>query len=181
MVVEVRPTRGDILARTHYKLLCRVSGADVFLVWYTNDRDGVVVTPDERVLCFGSEGALVEHAQKLHVTLSEHRPVVHDLDAVDAWAQAPTADPLDCRKLLLAWNFFGDVARSTPSHAKAFEQAEAHLDALYDKLFLGTKPTSLPAESNASSAVWSGAEIERLSEVMRRGLELFRTTMIHAG
>jgi hypothetical protein len=180
------------LARTHYKLLCRVDGADVFLLWYTDDQDGVVVTPDERVLCFASEAALLQQAHALHIEVSEHRPVVHDLDAVQAFANAvdqrareggsaSSPAPFDGRSLLLAWNFFGDVARSTPSRAGAFVQAEAHLDALYDKLFLASTPTPLARADASMASAWSSTEVERLAAVMRAGRALFRDSLVQVG
>lgn len=165
------------MPRTHYQLQIRLDGSDALLLWFIDEQDGVVTTPDERVPCFASETALLTFARELRVTVSEHRPVVHDLDAVQAWARTPSAETLDARALLVAWNFFGDLARSTPTRAELFLSADAGKDDLYDKLFLASTPdpTALSAGKPAlAKASWSASELSSLEALMSRGLALFR-------
>jgi hypothetical protein len=168
--------------RTHYQLLVRLDAGDALLLWYTDEQDGVVATPDEHVPCFASEAALLDFARALRVSVSEHRPVLHDLDAVQAWARTPSAKTIDARALLVAWNFFGDLARSLPARARPFLAADAGKDALYDKLFLASSPdpTERAAGRAALSAVaWSASEVASLAALMEQGLALFRAARVH--
>lgn len=168
------------MARTYYKLICRLHGADRFLLWFTDEHDGLIATPDERVFCFSSELALGDYAQTIGVELSEHRPVLHDFDAVQTWLRTPSPEAVESRRLLSAWNLLLDLARSTPTRAQAFVKAEANLGALYDKLFLASSPTLQGSEIKPSEPKWTEPEVANLVTVMRSGLELLQGVLLQA-
>lgn len=162
------------MTRTYYKLLYQLDGVEAFLLWFTNDVDGVIKTPQGRILSFPTEEELVAFACDLGVTVIDEDPILHNLDAVEAWASTSSPETVDCSELLSAWNLFGDIERSLHPVSCVFAGKNAKLDSLYDKLFWGNNLPAMTPEGKRFDPVWSSAELSSLSKHITNGLELFR-------
>ena len=162
------------MTQDHYKLLYRLDGAERFLLWFTNERDGVVTDDAGFVPSFATEAALLAFAKSERIQVSEESPTLHNLDLVRDWLADPGQEAFDCVAVLNAWNLFGDVARSAPASAAPFSEADAKLRAVYDKVFFGNNLPAVTPEEEAYHPVWSSAEIVGLAALLSRGLELFR-------
>jgi hypothetical protein len=161
------------MSRKYYRLLYRLDGATQFLLWYTNDRDGVVTTADGRVPSFGTEASLSSYASRASLDVEAEEPVLHDLDPIRAWVADPRADTLECAVLLSAWNLFGDIARSLPDPGRAFATIDGTLGALYNRLFWGNNLPAVTPEGQHFTPQWANAEVQELAELLREGLSLF--------
>lgn len=147
------------MARDHQKLLYRLDGIERFLLWFTNDRDGVVTDNAGLVPSFATEAELLVFATREGVLVSEDSPTLHDLDIVRDWLADPRLHDVDCVAMLNVWNLFMDVARSTPVLGAPFSDAESKLDAVYEKVFFGNNLPAITPPGEAYYPAWSPTEI----------------------
>ncbi len=168
------------MSRNYYKIQYRLEGAEAYLLWFTNEQDGVITTPEGRMPSFSTEAALVAYAKRNGVSVSGEAATLHDFDALQAWADDPRPDTVDCSNLLSAWNLFSDVARSMPSEAQAFARKDKGLTSLYNKLFWGNNLPAVTPNGHRFDPKWSTDELVRLAEVIAAGLQLFRYARIEA-
>ena len=152
------------------------------MIWYSNEEDGLITSPDGRIPSFSKDEALVAYAENLRISLSDETPVLHDLDVVTAWTNDPSPNNVDCVELLAAWNLFGDLARSIPLGSESlFACKEGSLDKIYDKLFWGNNLPAMTPEGEHFDAIWTKDEVVTLSDLMSCGLELFLSARTYAG
>jgi hypothetical protein len=159
-------------SRKYYARRFRLDGADRYVIWYTNHRDGLVES-DGRIASFASIRQLERYARAHGLTLQLREPDLLDWDQVWRWCQRPGAD-LDPTVFLNAWNALNDAR--TPDgrgHADAelnlFGAADQRNNAIYDKLFHASLGTGVYRQPG-----WSPDEVSQLAQVLRLGLAYLR-------
>lgn len=167
------------MVANHYKLLYRLNGTERFLLWFTNETDGVVTDSDGFVPSFPTENDVRSFADRMGVETADEAPILHDLDAIRNWLVDPRPENVDCEAVLAAWNLFGDVARSV-SRGAPFLKADEALGAVYDKVFLGNNIPALTPEGETYKPVWTPAEVSELADLLQVGFELFRRVVREA-
>lgn len=166
------------MPREYYACAFRYAGHDEYLIWYSNDCDGVHLESDGRVPTFGSIEHLSSYA-KIHdlAPLTIADPVLHDLDSVDRFTRIPSLLYVDCNETLNAWNLFGDLARSLgPSGSHLIDHDQA-AEGLYDKIFHGCNLPAMTPDGHGFQPIWSADEIKLIQEHLGAGLSLFRTAL----
>jgi hypothetical protein len=123
----------------YFCLWYRLDHTDGYLIWFSNDQDGVVTQPDGIVPSFRDQEALRAYAASHQLMLEETAPLLHDLDAVARWLRRSLSADVDCDALLTAWNLFGDLAASVNAD---FDRDRDRTQRVYEKLFWGN---NLPA------------------------------------
>ncbi|MCA8970034.1 MAG: hypothetical protein KDC95_09635 [Planctomycetes bacterium] len=167
------------MPRQYYELLFRLDRVEARLLWFTNHVDGVVVDPGGCVPAFEFKDGLMEFARSLGVVLTIEEPVLHDLDTVTAWLQAPCGEFIDCNTLLSAWNLFDDIAKSVDNdRARRFREVDASFPKRhYDKLFAGCNLPVFTPEGKHYDPIWNDSEVDDLSRLLALGLALFRNVV----
>jgi hypothetical protein len=165
-------------ARRHYRLLYRLDGSYGWLLWFSNDVDGLYVEND-RFPSFDSAESLTAYATARGIGVETEEPTLHDLDAVSQWLLRPSAITIDSANLLVAWNLAQDAAVSL---GLSLANRDGVADAAYEKLFRrgGPQWTDHP-ESPDLTADWTPEEIQRLAEVLGRGLDILRSRIASDG
>ena len=160
------------MARKHYQVQYRLDGADSYLIWFSNDPDGVIVEKDGLVATFRTLSALCAYAARWGLAFEDEPPSAYDLDAVEHWLRQPDLGTVDCQLFLDCWNLFGDIAASRG--CAAFEQSSRAAGAVYDKLFWGNNlpPVTPPGEWYVPA--WSDVEIADLHRILSEGMTLTR-------
>jgi hypothetical protein len=161
----------------YFPLLYRLDGEDGYLIWISNDNDGVVADARGFVPTFSDVDAVQAYARPEQYELESEEPKLHDLDWVAAWLKVP-GKPVNCRKALEAWNLFSDAARSIHVHGmgSTFEPLDSQFPGIYDKLFWGSNLPSMTPEGRHYDPEWSPDELTALAEVLRAGLEMFQSS-----
>ena len=157
--------------RVYYRLLYRLHGSDRFLLWYSDDHDGVETVADG-VPSFRTEADLRAFADARRLPVSGEEPVLHDLDLVAAWLADPRGETIRCGEFLAAWNLFGDVARSSPAAAAGFGAHDERLGGLYEKLFWGSNLPAVTPVGERFVPEWSRDEVADLRRVLQEGLDV---------
>ena len=160
------------MGRMYFGLWYRFQGADAFLLWYTDEQDGVVVDETGRVLSFSDPETLKRWARLHGWKAATTGMILHDLDAVQQWIEHPSSDTIDCDLALAAWNMFIDVRVSIGQRNALRDDPEN--DDIYDKLFFGNNLPSMTPPGEHYIPVWSAEEAERLKNILSEGLNLFQ-------
>lgn len=161
------------MSPSYYRLLYKLDGRNAFLIWFSNDCDGIVAQ-DGRMLSFSNDDLLRQFAAQARLVLADETPMPHDLDSVQAWLLCPRRDTIDCSATLSAWNLFGDIARSLPTAGAAFSALDRAHDCIYEKLFFGNNLPAVTPESEHYEPSWSDDEVAALATILDHGLRLLR-------
>lgn len=161
------------MVRTYYRLLYRLDGSERWLLWYSNDSDGVVTIEDNFVPAFKTETDLLAYSDARGLIVQQEEPLLHDLDAIATWLADPRAETVACDAFLSAWNLFGDIARSCQRSGASFSDRDKHLRTVYEKLFYGNNLPSITPPGEHYRPEWSREEVTGLRQILRVGLDMF--------
>jgi hypothetical protein len=160
------------MARKHYQVRYRLDGAESYLIWFSDESDGVVVELDGSVPTFRTQPDLWTYAERRGLALEAEEPSEFDLDAVERWLSRPDRGAIECAHFLDAWNLFGDIASS--KGCAAFETASRSAGVVYDKLFWGNNLPAVTPPGEHYVPAWSDAEVAELHRILSDGMALVR-------
>lgn len=169
------------MPRTHFKLWYRINTVDRFLIWYSNDHDGVFVDPEGFVPSFRTEAALLAYADTKCIVVQSEEPLLCDLDLVQLWLEDPQPQRVVPAGFLSVWNFFGDVARTIPAVGARFIERDALLGSLYEKLFWANNLPSVTPEGEVFVPEWSPIEIGEVMALLRDGMDMLSRSIREMG
>ena len=152
----------------------RLDDDDGYLIWYSDEKDGVVVDSGGKVPSFRHAGGLLEYAAAHGLPVAGGDMILHDLDALAGWLQKQELRPADCESLLTAWNLFADVSRSTGG---SFDTDPELTGKIYEKLFWGNNLPGVTPEGKSYRPIWTRRELKLMREVLGFGLSLFRESV----
>ena len=96
-------------SRRYYGLLYRLDGSYRWLLWYSDEVDGLYIE-DGRFPSFASADALSRYAAARGLAMDTVGATVHDVDAVVEWLSRPSRIAVDSAEFLAAWNLAQDAA-----------------------------------------------------------------------
>jgi hypothetical protein len=160
----------------YFRLLYRLGHQQRYLIWISNERDGVVVDGAGLVPIFKDAEAVQTYADQNGYNLESEQPVLHNLDWVAGWVDEPGRS-INCSEALAAWNLFSDVARSVRGRGSVFRRLDSWFPAVYNKLFWGSNLPSLTPTDCHYDPEWSVEESRGLAQVLDTGLEMFRSSI----
>ena len=157
------------MERLYFPCRVRLNGADIFLLWYEDERDGFVRTPGGGLVVEASLDSLAAEAAELGVELAEAR-TEYDFDRVRSWCRGPTAEGVDCQTFLDVWNFFDDLAGLHTAPGTEYARLSRAAAACYDKLFWGSNLPSVTPPGERFDPSWSPEELAAVGQVFEAGL-----------
>ena len=91
------------MPREYYPYAFRHAGLDQYLLWYSNDPDGVHLGSEGHVPTFDSIDQLSSYAT-IHdlAPLTIGDPILLDLDSVERFTRTPSSLHVDCKETLSA-------------------------------------------------------------------------------
>ncbi|MGW7052555.1 hypothetical protein [Streptomyces sp. NPDC054887] len=156
----------------HYPYRIRSNEADHFLIWRPGEGD----FPDQFMTDNGGRPWSLHDRTTLQKTCDREGWELNwegegslDLTAVRRWVEGSDRDSPSAELLLEAWNFFDDLSYSTRTGTTLPSRGPTQ-DNAYEKLFAGDSP---PA--NGVSESWTEEETAAVRELLRAGLDLWRT------
>ena len=163
--------------QTHLDAL-RLDGRAWYYLWRENDELSAgfpLLRAPSGALLHASESDAREVARQLSEQVSPKPMHTADLDAVLAWAAAPSASNLDPGVLVGSWYLLADLGTLAWSGERDYE-APAGVEEVFDKLswhaMLSSQryPPTTPVE-------WTSVELGRLAAILSEGVELLRTRL----
>jgi hypothetical protein len=158
------------MSAEYYTCWYRLDGQDRYLIWYTNDVDGVYLR-DGKIPVFKEQATLMNYASSNGINMQSEEPRLHDLDVVVKWLECPTGKTVDCPSFNAAWNLLADVSGSVKGN---FDQDQKLTKKVYEKLFCGMNLPSVTPEGKEYEPIWTKKEVALLQEILSQGLEMFR-------
>jgi hypothetical protein len=163
------------MARMHYQVRCRLDGADSYLIWFSNDSDGVVVEADGSVPAFRTRTDLSGYAARQGLAFEDEEPGEFDLDAVERCLRRPDPEAIDCSLFLNCWNLFDDIASSLG--CAAFQQSSRAAGVVYDKLFWGNNLPAVTPPGERFIPIWSEDQVAEIRRILSDGMALTRESV----
>jgi hypothetical protein len=147
-----------------------LSGGTRWVLWYTNDVDGVLLDGDGRIAALRSLEQARAFAAAKGLDLAEE-VVEYEVARAARWAEDPQPATIDCQTLLNMYNLLLDVASSLGVVLLA-DGPEAHV--AYDKLFWGCNLSAVTPPGEHWDPTWCTADVEALARVLGTGLMLLQ-------
>lgn len=160
------------MTRKYFPVWYRLDRTNGYLIWFSNDEDGLLTHPDGIIPSFANLEALQAYTALHQIVLNETDLWLYDVDKLVRWLQRPLLAAIDCNSVLNFWNLFGDLAKSL--HAD-FDRDRARTNSIYDKLFWGNNLPAVTPKAKHYNPVWSDEERLVIRDVLAEGLSLFRT------
>lgn len=161
--------------RDFYIIRFRLDGIERFLIWYTDENDGVIIETDGRVPVFGDVEKLLSYASENSIKFIDTEPTFEDLDVIRDWIEEGAQGPIDCNAFLGAWNVFADISQSTGGN---FDSDKDFTLNIYNKLFWGCNLPALTPPGKHLTPEWGEVELKTISLVMTEGIEMIRRSVV---
>lgn len=157
------------MSREYFPLWLRLDGKDGFLLWYSDEPDGVFIASTRKIPVFRSLNALVVFARSHEISLERTGKLVpHDLDAAVRVCESSGFDPEGFGDLLVVWNLAGDVACSLELE---FSGDSKLMNSVYEKLFHANM------SDDVGGGAWSWDEARLLKSIVRDAVTLIRSRL----
>ena len=158
-----------MIALSAFPCELRWRGRTSLFIWLSGKQDSVVVDATGAIRLFDSLDAVFHFARSQDLMLGDEEPAMYDFDEVLTWCNDPQP-PIDCSRILTAWNMLADVHSSRPRTNDLFGYTDRRHLTLYDKLFLGCNLPSMTPEGQRYDPVWSAEDCRKLAQLLRLGL-----------
>lgn len=152
-------------------LCCRLDRRSLYLLWYTNDTDGVVTDKQGRIVIRSDAEELLRYAATAGISAEPGEPYLYDLDLIAQWIHTGDIGLIDCNQFNSAWNLFSDISTSING---GFDPDRKLTNDLYNKLFWGCNLPAVTPEGERYHPSWSEDEIQLLSWIFQQGVTMFR-------
>jgi hypothetical protein len=159
--------------RLYFPCRVRLNGSDVFLLWYTDERDGFLRLPGGRLLLGSSIDGVAASAARVGVALASEAPASYDFDRLRAWCQRPSAGGIEYSPFLDAWNLFDDLAGLHAAPESEYGRLSWAAAGCYDKLFWGSNLPSVTPPGARFEPSWSPEELVAVTQVFEAGINCF--------
>jgi hypothetical protein len=136
--------------------------------------DGLYVK-DGHFPSFASAEALLAYASARGLPIDTVEATVHDVDAVVQWLSRPSTVAVDSAEFLAVWNLAQDAAAALGLNLADRDEVA---DRAYEKLFAGWSQWIGHADDPELTADLTPEEIQRLAQVLGRGLDLLRGRIV---
>lgn len=148
------------------------SSQTLYLIYYSNDDDGVVLGGDGRILAAESCGEAQKLAQKKNLKLQDPMELL-DLATLQSWLGSRSSKLPAATLMYRAWNFFGDVATCLKKADLYLGYEEDHLS-IHEELFWGCNMPGISQSAERYEIDLSQSEIRALKSIFKSGLEIFQ-------
>jgi hypothetical protein len=158
--------------RLYFACCVRMNGSDAFVIWYQDEHDGFVRSPDGQLLVADSFRSLAAVAAGMGLPLVPDETAEYDFDRLRDWCRRPSAEGVECPAFLNAWNFFDDLAGLHNNPDSPYAKLSRGAGQSYDKLFWGNNLPSVTPPGERFTPSWGADELDSIRRVMEAGLGL---------
>lgn len=159
------------MEKEYYILRYRLDKRDSYLIWYSDETDGVITNTTGEVISFRSLEELLEYASMNRIVIDQEETIMNNLDLVAEWIDGNDPDLINFTEFNSIWNLWTDIAGST---GRNFDVDMDEADKIYDKLFQGYNVPAVNSEGKEHITEWEEDEIRVLKELFTNGMAMFR-------
>lgn len=144
----------------------------LYLLYYCNDQDGVVLAGEGRILWAQSLEELEKAARQRKLKLQEPMDLL-DLAELQTWVKSRHTRLPEAGGLYRCWNLLGDIATSLDK-ADAYLGYDSDFSSIHEELFWGSNLPGFSQSQERYQVDLSQGEIKNLKAIFRSGLEIFQ-------
>ena len=159
------------MTREHHVVQATWKARAVFLLWFTDERDGLLTDGAGSLRVFSSAGEARRHAAGGSLTLGSDEVSRFDLDRLESWTLAPEQAALRSNSILDAWNLLTDVARSVGDQVAMARLFDREMLPVYDRLVSACNIPALGALPGVGEL--TDEDRRAIAAVLRHGLACF--------
>lgn len=161
--------------KRYYLCEFHLDGRRLYVIWYSNDQDGLVGMSDGKIASSTDECRMNAFCHANNLTLMPE-PIVHyDFDKISAWCEHPIAEMVDPILFLNVWNMLGDAQSLHEANVLSRDDAATgRADKVYAKLLYANNLPALTPQGATYEPIWSQEELNLLSRVFRTSLAELR-------
>jgi len=149
----------------HYITLLDFKFRRLYILWISDDIDGVVVDNQRKIIAFKDKAQLLKFVEKKAISLKEGITAYY-INNLQQWVLEPDRN-IDYEVFLNFWNLCTDISYSVGIDFMGDVRDEL-INNLYNKLF-DASGTFISEEPNPT---FNEVEISKLSEIIQNGLAL---------
>jgi len=159
----------------NYQVLrIQLNGQDMYILWYSNTRDGIYVNETTGVIpIFGNMQMLMDFCSDNRINIISDEIIFCNLDLIRGWLEKPTEHGIKYDDFFHVWNIIHDVAWSIED-LDELEELYSNYYILYDKLFWGAMMESRETHQSRYYQDWNEEELESLQGIFEKGMNYFR-------
>jgi hypothetical protein len=154
--------------KTYYPLYTVLSQKYLFLLWFSNDIDGVVVE-NNKIVTFASLHEISDYAKSKQINLMTSDFILHNFDNITLWLEDYENKDINCVEILNIWNLLTDIAQTLK-----IEFIGNHKDKvtskIYDKLFFGNNLPAITPNGKFYIPTWTKLERKKLAEILTEAI-----------
>ena len=150
----------------------RWSGQTLYLIYYSNDQDGVLTQDDRTILHWDDSEQARLLCKKRKLKLQPDLPLL-DLESIQVWSQSRIRSLPEAAVLYRCWNFLGDIATSRQC-SQSYLGYDSDFSPIHEELFWGSNLPGFSQSQEVYQIDLSQTEIKALRKIMRSGLEIFQ-------
>lgn len=158
----------DFCERKYYPVKIVYKDKETFAIWYGGDEDGFL-TDRKKLLIFERMDEVKIFSQKRNISL-EKEVGLYNFTGLTALI-CKTDSSENCRALIDAWNFFGDLAGSLEEEFKG-DSEEEQIRNIYDKLFWGSNLQAVKGENEEYHPDFCDDERKECISVLESGFAI---------
>jgi hypothetical protein len=155
----------------HFILEVTRAGQPHYLIWFSDQQDGVITGDDLRPRTFARADEAFFHSSSAGFELGDESITRYDFDEIDAWTRAPERGCLTPHCLLGAWNLMADIATSVGDRIAMERLLGRRSFPAYDRLI---HSCDLPALGTTASAdPLTASDHATIAAALRHGIACF--------
>lgn len=159
------------MSREYYLYAYRLDDKDAYLIWFTNEKDGLVADESGFVPSFENVSDLQNYARRRQIGVDTAKPKLVDFDLVRNWLNGNLSEIDDYNVFLDAWNLFEDLSNSVGGD---FDQERKSTNNVYHKIFWGCNISAVTPEGEFFTPRWTKKELKVLRRTLNTGFRIFR-------
>jgi hypothetical protein len=161
--------------KKYYILWYRLNNKDQYLIWFSDETDGVLTDASGNALSFYSKNELLEYASENNLQIVSEEPELHNLDLVSEWIKENDPSIINFSQFNNMWNLWTDTSHST---GRGFNEDDEAAEKIYDKLFWScTLPTGKSDDQNYIPE-WTEDELKTMRELFLKGIAMFKDAVV---
>lgn len=157
------------MSRTYYIYWYRLDNEDFYLIWFSNEEDGVVIDENGFVPSFSDKNDLKIYAHKIQIEVDVGNPNPTDFDVVQIWLENG-GKIKDYKTFLDVWNLLADISVSTKGD---FDNKKEVTNDIYDRIFWGCNIPVVTPEGKSFTPTWTKKELKIIRETLNYGFQMF--------
>jgi hypothetical protein len=158
------------MSREYYIYPYRFNNKDSYLIWFSNEEDGVIVNENGIVPSFDNIKDLQVYSEENKISVDIESSKLLNLDLIQKWLTEDKSEIEDYNNFLDAWNLFGDFSKSID---ESFDADKKNTNKIYDEIFWGCNIPVVTPVGKSYKPIWTKKELKIIRKTLNFGFQMF--------